>query len=82
MKNIDKVGAVIIAVTILSIVVVAFALHLKSKEVAACQKSVEIRYNYLERKLCDPYRAEACYIDPELRAELDEWHKEELQACK
>lgn len=82
MTKTDKLVATIVAILCLTILFMAFTLHLKSKEVAACQSNVEVRYAYLERKLCDPYKAEVCYIDPDLRTELDTWHQEELQACK
>lgn len=82
MTKTETISAITVAILCLSILFAAITLHIKSKTVAACQSNVEVRYAYLERKLCDPYKAEACYIDPDLRAELEAWHQEELQACK
>lgn len=46
-----------------------------------CISSLEARFNYLERKLCDPMSSEACYIDPTLQTELGDWYERELIKC-
>jgi len=82
MEKINKEFILIIFATCLIVVFVAIILHKKSENVIACQASIEVEYNYLLRKSCDPYADEVCKINQKLKSSLDEWYHREIENCK
>jgi len=82
---IDLVGKVVVILMLIAVTIACAVMVwvvLTGVQVRSdCIKSLEVRFNYLERKLCDPMSPEPCYIDPTLQTELGDWYERELIKC-
>jgi len=68
--------------SILTLVILYVAFYEIEEAKNYCITSVEVRYDYITRKLCDPYSAEGCKINPADQKELDSWKLHAINNCK
>ena len=54
---------------------------IKENKARACGQKVQMGYQYMQRKLCDPNSTAACFIRHEDQIELDQWYVQSLLDC-